>query len=53
MNILKKVVTHCIYSQGLLSPRKERSIDFFLYDLKEKKHDSANVAMQRIMQGTD
>jgi hypothetical protein len=27
MNILKKVVTHCIYSPELLSPRKERSID--------------------------
>jgi hypothetical protein len=35
MNILRKVVTLFTYSQGLLSPRKERSIDFFLYDLKE------------------
>jgi hypothetical protein len=54
MNILKKVVTHCIYSQGLLSPRKERSLDICLLKFEgelarfRKRKDAEDYARYRL-----
>jgi hypothetical protein len=41
-----------LFSRTVIT-KEGKKYRFFLYDLKEKKHDSANVAMQRIMLGTD